>query len=62
VRALVAELRKVPGIERQSAVKLVDLAGGGSSRVRSTLAITRPEVVQAYGQWTLGQLLQHFGG
>ncbi len=61
VRALVAELRKVPGVERQYAVKLVDLAGGGSARVRSTLGITRPEVVQAYGQWTLGQLLQQFG-
>ncbi len=59
---LASDLRGVPGIERFAAVRLSDLDTGGPRPLRTMWRISREQLDQRYGQLTIGELIDRFGG
>ena len=59
---LASDLRAVPGIERFAAVRLADLESGGPRPLRTMWRISREQLDQRYGQLTIGELIDRYGG
>jgi hypothetical protein len=59
---LASDLRAVPGIERFASVRLADLESGGPRPLRTMWRISREQLDQRYGQLTIGELIDRFGG
>ena len=59
---LASDLRAVPGIERFAAVRLADLETGGPRPLRTMWRISREQLDQRYGQLTIGELIERYGG
>ncbi len=59
---LAADLRAVPGIERFAAVRLADLDRAGPRPLRTMWRISRDQLDQRYGQLTIGELIDQYGG
>jgi hypothetical protein len=59
---LASDLRAVPGIERFAAVRLADLESGGPRPLRTMWRISRDQLDQRYGQLTIGELIDRYGG
>jgi hypothetical protein len=59
---LASDLRAVPGIERFATVRLADLESGGPRPLRTMWRISRDQLDQNFGQLTIGELLDRYGG
>ena len=59
---LASDLRAVPGIERFAAVRLADLERGGPRPLRTMWRVSREQLDQRYGQLTIGELIDQYGG
>ncbi len=59
---LASDLRAVPGIERFAAVRLRDLDDAGPRPLRTMWRISRDELDARFGQMTIGELIQRYGG
>jgi flotillin len=59
---LASDLRAVPGIERFAAVRLADLERGGPRPLRTMWRISRDQLDQRFGQLTIGELIDRYGG
>src|SRR6266540_246741 len=54
---LARELQSIPGIERFSELRLVELDRAGPGSLRTMWRIARPELVETYGNLTIGEIL-----
>ncbi len=59
---LASDLRAIPGIERFGAVRLADLDRGGPRPLRTMWRIAREQLDERYGQLTIGEMLDRYGG
>src|SRR6266545_2508087 len=59
---LARELQSIPGIERFSDLRLVELDRAGPGSLRTMWRIARPELVETYGNLTIGEILDRFTG
>src|SRR6266545_2705360 len=59
---LAHELQSIPGIERFSDLRLVELDRAGPGSLRTMWRIARPELVETYGNLTIGEILDRFTG
>jgi flotillin len=59
---LASDLRAVPGIERFAQTRLADLETGGPRPLRTMWRISREQLDQRYGQLTIGELIERYGG
>jgi flotillin len=59
---LASDLRSVPGIERFAGTRLADLETAGPRPLRTMWRISREHLDQRYGQLTIGELIERFGG
>jgi flotillin len=59
---LASDLRAIPGIERFAETRLADLERGGPRPLRTMWRISREQLEQRYGQLTIGELIDRFGG
>ncbi len=59
---LAADLRAVPGIDRFARVRLAELESAGPRPLRTMWRISREQLDQRYGQLTIGELIERFGG
>jgi len=59
---LASDLRAVPGIERFAGVHLAELENGGPRPLRTMWRISRDQLGQQYGQLTIGELIDRYGG
>ena len=59
---LASDLRAVPGIERFAAVRLADLESGGPRPLRTMWRISREQLDRRYGELTIGELIDRYGG
>jgi flotillin len=59
---LAADLQTIPGIERFANTRLADLGTGGPRPLRTMWRISREQLEQRYGQLTIGELIERFGG
>jgi flotillin len=59
---LASDLRAIPGIERFANTRLADLGTGGPRPLRTMWRISREQLEQRYGQLTIGELIERFGG
>ncbi|HEX6867376.1 MAG TPA: SPFH domain-containing protein [Candidatus Limnocylindrales bacterium] len=59
---LASDLRAVPGIERFAQVRLGDLDQAGPRPLRTMWRISRDQLDQRYGQMTIGELIDTYGG
>ena len=59
---LASDLRAVPGIERFATVRLGDLDQAGPRPLRTMWRISRDQLDQRYGQMTIGELIDTYGG
>jgi flotillin len=59
---LASDLRAIPGIERFAMTRLADLETGGPRPLRSMWRISRERLEQRYGQLTIGELIERYGG
>jgi len=59
---LARELQSIPGIERFSELRLVELDRAGPGSLRTMWRIARPELVETYGNLTIGEILDRFTG
>jgi hypothetical protein len=59
---LASDLRAVPGIERFATVRLADLESGGPRPLRTMWRISREQLGGRYGQLTIGELIDQYGG
>jgi flotillin len=59
---LASDLRAIPGIERFGAVRLADLERGGPRPLRTMWRIARDQLDERYGQLTIGEMLDRYGG
>ena len=59
---LASDLRAIPGIERFGAVRLADLERGGPRPLRTMWRIAREQLDERYGQLTIGEMLDRYGG
>jgi flotillin len=59
---LASDLRSVPGIERFAGTRLADLETSGPRPLRTMWRISREHLDQRYGQLTIGELIERYGG
>ncbi len=59
---LAADLRGVPGIERFASVRLAELDRSGPRPLRTMWRIAREQLGERYGQLTIGELIDRYGG
>jgi flotillin len=59
---LAADLRAIPGIERFAAVRLAELERAGPRPLRTMWRIARGQLDERYGQLTIGELIDRYGG
>jgi hypothetical protein len=59
---LASDLRAVPGIERFAQVRLEDLERGGPRPLRTMWRVSRDQLDQRYGELTIGELIDRYGG
>jgi hypothetical protein len=59
---LARELQSIPGIERFSQLRLVELDRAGPGSLRTMWRIARPELVEAFGNVTVGEILDRYTG
>jgi flotillin len=59
---LASDLRAIPGIERFAKTRLADLETGGPRPLRTMWRISRERLEQRYGQLTIGELIERYGG
>jgi hypothetical protein len=59
---LASDLRAIPGIERFAETRLSDLERGGPRPLRTMWRISREQLEQRYGQLTIGELIDRYGG
>lgn len=59
---LASDLRAVPGIERFSSTRLADLDSAGPRPLRTMWRISREHLDQRFGQLTIGELIDRYGG
>jgi hypothetical protein len=59
---LASDLRAIPGIERFATVRLADLETGGPRPLRTMWRISREQLDQRYGNLTIGELMDQYGG
>ncbi len=59
---LASDLRAVPGIERFTRLRLVDLETGGPRPLRTMWRISRAQLEERYGLLTIGDLIERYGG
>ena len=59
---LTRRIRAVPGIERFATVRLGDLDQAGPRPLRTMWRISRDQLDQSYGQMTIGELIDRYGG
>ena len=62
ISAAPSDLRAVPGIERFATVRLGDLDQAGPRPLRTMWRISRDQLDQSYGQMTIGELIDRYGG
>jgi hypothetical protein len=61
-RRLATDLRSVPGIERFGAIRLAELERSGPRPLRTMWRIAREHLDERYGQLTIGELIDRYGG
>ena len=59
---LARELQSIPGIERFSQLRLVELDRAGPGSLRTMWRIARPELVETFGNVTIGEILDRYTG
>ncbi len=59
---LAADLRSVPGIARFADVRLAQLDSAGPRPLRTMWRLARDQVAERYGQMSIGELIDRFGG
>ena len=59
---LATDLRAIPGIERFTETRLSDLERGGPRPLRTMWRVSREQLDQRYGQLTIGELIERYGG
>jgi flotillin len=59
---LAGDLRAIPGIERFGGVRLAELERSGPRPLRTIWRIAREQLDERYGQLTIGEVLERFGG
>jgi hypothetical protein len=59
---LANDLRAVPGIQRFAGTRLADLDTSGPRPLRTMWRISREHLDQRFGQLTIGQLIDRYGG
>ena len=59
---LASDMRAVPGIERFATVRLGSLDSAGPRPLRTMWRISRDQLEQRYGQMTIGELIDRYGG
>jgi flotillin len=59
---LASDLRGVPGIERFAAVRLEELERAGPRPLRTMWRIAREQLDERFGQLTIGELIERYGG
>jgi flotillin len=59
---LAADLRAIPGIERFGAIRLAELDRSGPRPLRTMWRIAREQLDDRYGQLTIGEMLDRYGG
>jgi len=59
---LASDLRAIPGIERFAGFRLGDLETRGPRPLRLMWQISREQLDQRYGQLTIGELIDRYGG
>jgi hypothetical protein len=60
--ALAGDLRAVPGIERFGRMRLADLERTGPRPLRTMWRIARDQLDERYGQLTIGEIIDRYGG
>jgi hypothetical protein len=58
---LAEQLRRIPGIERNLAIPLVELDQRGPRAVRAAWQLAKPRIAARYGDMTVGELITRFG-
>jgi flotillin len=61
-RRLAADLRTVPGIQRFADVRLAQLERSGPRPLRTMWRIARERLDERYGQLTIGEVMDRYGG
>lgn len=61
-RRLATDLQAVPGIERFGAVRLAELERSGPRPLRTMWRIAREQLDERYGQLTIGEVIDRYGG
>jgi flotillin len=59
-RWMAAQLREVPDIARYAQVQLKDLAARGPRNLGAIWKVAGDDLVRAYGEWTVAQILEKF--
>jgi flotillin len=59
---LANDLRAVPGIERFGGMRLADLDTSGPRPLRTMWRVARQELASTYGQMTIGEVIDQYGG
>jgi flotillin len=59
---LAGDLRSIPGIERFGGVRLAELERSGPRPLRTMWRIARDQLDERYGQLTIGEVIERFGG
>lgn len=59
---LAGDLRAVPGIERFGGIRLAELDRSGPRPLRTMWRIAREQLDERYGQLTIGEVLERYGG
>jgi hypothetical protein len=59
---LATDLRAVPGIDRFGTMRLGDLDTSGPRPLRTMWRVAREELGSTYGQMTIGEVIDRYGG
>ncbi len=59
---LASDLRSIPGIERFGTIRLSDLDRAGPRPIRTLWRVSRDQLDARYGQLTIGELVDRYGG
>jgi flotillin len=62
VQRLASDLGAIPGIERFGSIRLADLDNAGPRPIRTIWRVSRDQLDARYGQLTIGELIERYGG